>query len=151
MAEEENPLKREIENLQQRLAALVQKQNVVDSEREPECISWTPYEAFIGDDPIEFMRLGRDAIETTLDWLRKQPLTKLKGCIRFFEGDNLVTKKAKLMKFLKRAPTYKSRNLKLLEQRLFITKKWMKENSIQGPLEDIPLSIPIQNQPAPED
>ena len=150
MTEEEDPLKREIVDLQQRLAALVQKQNVVDSEREPECISWTPYESYIGDDPVDFIRLGRDAIETTLDWIKKQPLTKLKGCIRFFDGDNLVTKKAKLMKFLKRAPTYKSKNLKLLEQRLYITKKWMKENAFRGSLEDLPLSIPIQNQPAPE-
>ena len=150
MTEDEDPLRREIENLQLRLAALVQKQNDVDSEREPECISWNQYEAYIGDDPLDFIRLGKESIETTLDWLKKQPLSKLKGCIRFFDGDNLVSKKTKLMKFLKRAPTYKTKNLKLLEQRLYITKRWMKDNHHDGPLEDLPLSIPIQNQPAPQ-
>ena len=146
MTEGGDPIKQEIENLQLRLAALIRQQNEVDSEREPDCVSWNPYEQFIGEAPIEFIRLGREAIETTLNYIKNQNLAKLKGCLRFFDGDNLITKKAKLIRFLKRAPTYKTKNLKLLEQRLYITKKWMKENNFQGPFEDLPLSIPIQNE-----
>lgn len=142
-------MRREIVDLQQRLAALVQKQSDLDADKEPTCVSWTPYEAFIGDNPLEFMRLGKDAVETTLDWIKKQPLTHLKGCIRFFEGDNLITKKAKLIKFLKRAPTYKTKNLKLLEQRLYITRKWTRENNFTGPLEDLPLEVPVSAPPSP--
>ena len=126
----------QVSNLKKRLDTLV-KMTIEDEEREPPCICWTLYEQQIGQDPLEFMRKHMDKEEATLERLKEYKLKDLAGCLRFFKGD-IRQKKRKFFEFVKRASGYRTINLKLLEQRLYITKKWMKENNINRSMEELP-------------
>ena len=127
----------EINELKVRLENLVKKQQE-DPDIEPECVSWNLYEQAIHDDPIAFLKLMEDQKEAKLDYFKRLSPIKLVPCLRFFTGDNIIDKKRKLMKFLRLAPGYRTKNLRLLEQRLYVTRKWMKEHNIQEAMEDIP-------------
>ena len=126
----------QVSNLKKRLNSLL-KTTLEDEEREPTCVCWSLYEQHIGQDPLEFMRKHIDKEEATLERLKEYKLKDLAGCLRFFTGD-LRQKKRKFFDFVKRASGYRTLNLKLLEQRLYITKKWMKENNINRPMEELP-------------
>ena len=129
-------LQTQVANLKKRLDTLVKK-TLDDEETEPPCICWTLYEQQVAQDPLEFMRKHLDKEEATLLKLKDLKLKDLAGCLRFFKGET-CEKKRKFFSFLKRAPGYRTLNLKLLEQRLYITKKWMRENNITKPMEELP-------------
>ena len=129
-------LSTKLTNLQQRLKQLVQKA-IEDEDAEPDCVCWGHYEQNLKIDPVEFIRKNMERDEATMDKVRHYKTKQLLGCLRFFKG-TVGERKAKLIKFLRCASGYRTLNLKLLEQRLYITRKWMKENNIYTPLEDLP-------------
>ena len=129
-------LSTKLTNLQQRLKQLVQKA-IEDEDAEPDCVCWGHYEQNLKIDPVEFIRKNMERDEATMDKVRHYKTKQLLGCLRFFKG-TVGERKAKLMKFLRCASGYRTLNLKLLEQRLYITRKWMKENNITKPMEELP-------------
>ena len=132
-------IKDQFENLKMRLDKLLKK-TMDDEEKEPQCVDWSLYEQHIGADPLDFIKKHIDNQETKLEKLKKMKIKDLAGCLRFFKGNNFERKR-KLFQFLRRAKGYKTYNIKLLEQRLFITRRWMKENHIDCPMEELPLKV----------
>lgn len=112
-----------------------------DSQAQPEFVSSTSYEACIQEDPIEFMKQGSDSFNTSTVLFRNASIQELEGCLRFFNGKSQSSKKRRLLTLLRRAPNIRTSNFKLLEQRLYIIKNWMRENNVTCPLEDLPLTV----------
>ena len=136
-----NQLLEEIQVLKRSIASLTGGKEY-DPETEPECIKWDLYEQSIGNDPVGFIKAHMELIETPLDVLRKKSVKELSNCLRFFTGETLGMKKSKLMDFLRKFPGYRSKNIRLIEQRLYITRKWMKDNNLPSTkLEDLHLYI----------
>ena len=126
----------QVSNLKKRLDKLVKK-TLDDEEREPPCICWSLYEQQIAQDPLEFLRKHMDREEAKAEKFKEFKIKDLAGCLRFFKGDQRQRKR-KLNDFLRHAPGYRTLNLKLLEQRLYLTRKWMRENKIDKPMEELP-------------
>ena len=135
-------LEKQVQLLKQKLKSLVSNKQD-DEDSEPQCIDWSLYEQQIGTDPLEFMKKHYESKKATIEKIRALKLSLMLGCLRFFRGANLSEKKFKLIRFLNRAPGYRTMNMKLLEQRLYITKRWMKENNIDVPMEDLPLQAKL--------
>ena len=132
-------LEGQIKKLEERIAAL---KNAKDGgDREPECVQWNLYEEFIEKDPVNFIKTHMDRQLSTIESFKRTKIKELQNVLRFFTGANLMIKKAKLLTFLRRAPGYKTCNLKLLEQRLYLTRKWLKENNFTIAMEEFPTLI----------
>ena len=126
----------ELMMLRRRIEELTYKHRDNPSQ-EPDCVSWSIYEQSIGEDPIAFIKAHMDVEQTPLEFIKRSSLKSLEGCCRFFKGINPSEKKAKLMAFLRRFQGYRTKNLRLLEQRLYVTRKWMKENGFSGNIEEL--------------
>ena len=135
-------LQEQVSFLKKRLSKLVRKVEDDDT-TEPPCVDWSLYEQQVSNDPMLFMKKYLENKEATMEKIKTVRLRKMVGCLRFFKGENLSEKRCKLLKFLKRAPGYRTLNIKLLEQRLYITRKWMRENNIDMPLEALPLEVKL--------
>ena len=132
-----NQLLEEIQVLKRSIASLTGGKDY-DPETEPECIKWDLYEQAIGNDPVSFIKAHMDIVESPVDYLRRKTVKELSGCLRFFTGETQGLKKSAFMDFLRKYPGYRSKNIRLIEQRLYITRKWMKENNFAShKLEDL--------------
>ena len=120
----------ELAELRQRIVKLERPESV-EPEFEPK---WDPYEECFQKDPINLIKSHFDSEMAPMDKLKKFKVSQLKDCLRFFEGENSTIKKGHLMRFLRRFPGYRTLNLKVLEQRLYVTRKWMKENGYEPKL-----------------
>ena len=136
-----NQLMEEIELLKRSIASLTGGKDY-DPDTEPECIKWDLYEQSIGNDPVSFIKAHMDIVESPVDTIKRKSVKELTNCLRFFTGNTLGNKKSKFMDFLRKFPGYRTKNIRLLEQRLYITRKWMKDNNLPSTkLEDLHLYI----------
>ena len=134
-------LEDELMMLRRRIEELTYKHRDTPSQ-EPDCISWNLYEQAIGEDPLAFIKAHMDIVESPVDYLRRKTVKELSGCLRFFTGETQGLKKSAFMDFLRKYPGYRSKNIRLIEQRLYITRKWMKDNNLPSTkLEDLHLYI----------
>ena len=130
-------LSEQIDKLKKTIASLKHPKEL-DPDVEPECVKWDLYEQSISDDPIAFMKAHLDSEETRIRKIKDKTLKELQGCLRFFSGERPMIRKARLLDFLRKFPGYRSDNLRLIEQRLYLTRKWMKENNFStDKLEDL--------------
>lgn len=134
----------QIMNLHKKLQNLTLKR--CDSRAEPEQKSEAPFEIFINDYLEEIFRVNKEMQEIKLEYFKKMGTKKLKNCLRFFKGIDEYEKRIKLIRFLKRAPIFKTKDIKLLEERLYKIKKWMRAKNITCKLEDVPLNYSLEKE-----
>ena len=132
----DDELSQEIKELRKRISML-ESQKYDNPDREPDCIKWDLYEQSIGSDPVAFIKSHFEAISTPLEYIKTRKIKDLRPVLRFFPGGTLTVKKSFFLEFLRKFPGYRTKNLKLLEQRLYITRRWLKENGRSGALEDL--------------
>ena len=140
----QDELTQQIEELRQKIDAL--SHGVGGEEKEPECVSWNFYEEAIANDPLSFIRAHMDTEETSIAYIKRRKIPELKGCLRFFPGSNLTEKKGHLLTFVRHFAGYRTKNIRLLEQRLYLTNKWLKEHNIPCKLNDLYMYFRQQNR-----
>ena len=114
-----------------------------DEDAEPECVKWNLYEECIANDPLSFIHAHLEQEDTALNTIKNKRITELKGCLRFFPGANATERKTHFLSFLRHFAGYRTKNLRLLEQRLFLTRRWLKQNNIPCKLHELHLYLKL--------
>lgn len=135
----------EIENsiseTERRLKYLLQQRKEFEDNYAPPFVAEDVYEHVVEQDPMNFVLKSQDSEKTTPRAYAKLNVKTLKPLLRYFEGKSDTEKKAKLIALLRKAPGLRTYNLKLLDQRLFVFNRGVRNGGYMGPLEDYPDTI----------
>ena len=124
-----------------RLQALLQQKKEMQENYQPEIVCDDNFEQFIEQDPQNFVLKSMDNENTPLTIYIRANIKTLKPVIRFFQGKTDGDKKMKLIQLLKKVPGLKTNNIKLLEQRLYVFNRGVRNLGYQGPLEEFPDTV----------
>ena len=76
------------------------------------------YEELLAKQPVLIHRVVTDMLNLKMDTIRQTSVENIPAILKYFDGKSPTQKKQNLIRFLVECPTYKTTDIKLMQQRL---------------------------------